>query len=141
MSAKLGVLTIHGIGPHEPNFAEPMKAKLKRRISNYDEICWEPVRWADVLSEKEYKLWKRLFPEEKPDWFVEKLCLLWRILFPKKKLPHWFKEKRSHWFVEKLCLLWRVLFPEKKPPHWFKLRELVMNGIGDVTAYRSCSRS
>jgi pimeloyl-ACP methyl ester carboxylesterase len=32
--------------------------------------------------------------------------------------------------------LLRELFPEGKRPDWFKLRKLVMNYIGDVTAYR-----
>jgi hypothetical protein len=117
MPAKLGVLIIHGIGPHDKNFADPMKKKLKRRISNHDGICWESVRWAEVLLKKEYKLLNKLFPEEKrPHWLKEMLSLLYPVLFQKKDLPHWLKEKRSLRFV------------------W---RELVMNGIGDVAAYRS----
>jgi hypothetical protein len=95
VEAKLGVLIIHGVGSHKPDFAEPMKDKLKRRISNHDGICWEPVHWADLLLKVESRLLKRLFPQE----------------------------MRHHWFVK--CSL------------RFKLRELVMNGIGDVTAYRS----
>ncbi len=95
MAAKLGVLVIHGIGPHDENFAEPMKKALIRKISNHDEICWQPVCWAKLITREESELLDKLFP----------------------------KGKRPHWFLEWLLR--------------FKPRELVVNGIGDVAAYRS----
>ena len=64
MSAKLGVLIIHGVGSQDQNFAEPMKKILKGKISDYDEICWESVWWAPALSKREKDLLDKLFPEE-----------------------------------------------------------------------------
>jgi hypothetical protein len=64
MEAKLGVLIIHGVGSQEANFADPIKKKLERRISDHDKIRWQSIYWAPILSEREDALWRLLFPEE-----------------------------------------------------------------------------
>ena len=82
MEAKLGVLIIHGVGSHKPDFAEPMKAKLNRRISNNDVIRWEEVCWADEIENREAKLLNRLFQKDKdPHWFLK-----WFIRFKLREL-------------------------------------------------------
>jgi len=95
MEAKLGVLIIHGVGSHKPNFANPMIRKLKGRISGHAKIRWQTIYWFGPPANRESKLLKKLFREGKH--------------------PHWL----LGWFIR------------------FKLRKLVMDGIGDVAAYRS----
>jgi hypothetical protein len=118
MEPKLGVLIIHGVGWHKEGFADQMKEELITRISyNEEAIRWQEVLWGKELTKQEDHLVGRLFKKEKPPhWFEEKMSLLLRVFRPEEKLPRWVKEK---------CSL------------QFEVRELVMNGIGDVVAYRS----
>ena len=61
MEAKLGVLIIHGVGSHKPNFANPMIRKLKGRISGHAKIRWQTIYWFGLPANRESKLLKKLY--------------------------------------------------------------------------------
>jgi hypothetical protein len=65
MSAKLGILVVHGMGSQkDPRFADGMIDEINHRVrklaANPDDIAWQPVYWADVLQPQEDELWKAL---------------------------------------------------------------------------------
>ena len=63
---KLGVLTVHGMGDQEPDYAAPMIEELHRRIFGDSvsiedsDIAWEAGYWADDIQKEQDKLWKTL---------------------------------------------------------------------------------
>ena len=66
MPKKLGVLTVHGMGDQEPDYADPMIEELHRRIfgdsvSIEDSgIAWEAGHWADAIQPAQDQLWEDL---------------------------------------------------------------------------------
>lgn len=68
MSFKLGVLLVHGIGNQDPEFADNMIQALRRKIKSLGAddnlICFEPVWWAPVLSEREEALLAKMSKEK-----------------------------------------------------------------------------
>ena len=63
MPKKLGVLTVHGMGDQERNYAEPMIEELHGRIFggsvsiDGSDIAWESGYWADDIQDKQNQLW------------------------------------------------------------------------------------
>jgi len=72
MVKKVGVLFIHGVGSFSDDFAHDSIQELRNRISgrglNRDEIVWESVYWAPVLSGRENQLWVDLSAEHDLNW-------------------------------------------------------------------------
>jgi len=72
MEAKLGVLIVHGMGSQPENFADGIIEKLEDKISDYglndNDICWEPVYWAPILSRREAQLWRDISTKNDLHW-------------------------------------------------------------------------
>ena len=72
MEKKVGVLFIHGMGATMDDFAHDTIQELRNRISgqglNRDDIAWESVYWAPVLSPRETQLWVDLSAENDLNW-------------------------------------------------------------------------
>jgi hypothetical protein len=72
MNKKVGVLFIHGMGSTPDDFAHDTIQELRNRISgqglNRDDIAWESVYWAPVLSPRETQLWVDLSAENDLNW-------------------------------------------------------------------------
>ncbi|MCM2358296.1 MAG: hypothetical protein NDI77_09115 [Geobacteraceae bacterium] len=69
MAPQIGVLTVHGMGSQQSDFAEEMIAELKEKMGgNADDVCWEAVYWAPVLSERQEKVWADLSAGHDIDW-------------------------------------------------------------------------
>ena len=72
MNKKVGVLFIHGMGSTLDDFAHDTIQELRNRISgrglNRDDIAWESVFWAPVLSSRETQLWVDLSAENDLNW-------------------------------------------------------------------------
>ena len=57
---KLGVLIIHGIGSQDVDFAEPMIAKLREKLTDPDAVEFQTVHWAPLLEERSHAMWTKL---------------------------------------------------------------------------------
>jgi len=72
MNKKVGVLFIHGMGSTLDDFAHDAIQELRNRISgrglNRDDVAWESVFWAPVLSTRETQLWVDLSAENDLNW-------------------------------------------------------------------------
>lgn len=72
MIKKVGVLIVHGMGAMADDFAHDTIQLLRERISgkglNRDDIAWESVYWAPILSGKENQLWVDLSAEHDLNW-------------------------------------------------------------------------
>lgn len=72
MNKKVGVLFIHGMGVTHDDFAHDTIQELRNRISgrglNREDIAWESVFWAPVLSARETQLWVDLSAEHGLNW-------------------------------------------------------------------------
>jgi hypothetical protein len=72
MYKKVGVLFIHGMGSTLDDFAHDTIQEIRNRISgqglNRDDIAWESVYWAPVLSPRETQLWVDLSAENDLNW-------------------------------------------------------------------------
>ena len=72
MNKKVGVLFIHGMGSTLDDFAHDAIQELRNRISgrglNRDDVAWESVFWAPVLSSRETQLWVDLSAENDLNW-------------------------------------------------------------------------
>lgn len=56
--ARVGVLTIHGMGSQQPGFSTDMVDELRSRLGNdASEFDWQEVYWADALKPREDSLW------------------------------------------------------------------------------------
>ena len=64
MAPEIGILVIHGIGTQEKNFADGLINKVNGRLKDVGVIpgavAWEPAFWADLLTQNEEELWKKL---------------------------------------------------------------------------------
>ena len=72
MNKKVGVLFIHGMGSTLDDFAHDAIQELRNRLSgqglNRDDVAWESVYWAPVLSPRETQLWVDLSAENDLNW-------------------------------------------------------------------------
>lgn len=72
MNKKVGVLLVHGMGSITDDFAHDTVQEMRERISgrglNRDEIAWESVYWAPVLSARETQLWIDLSADHDLNW-------------------------------------------------------------------------
>lgn len=69
MALDVGVVIIHGMGSQQPDFADGMIAKVKEKLGDKgDRVCFQPVYWAPVLSEREAIVWNNLSAECDLDW-------------------------------------------------------------------------
>jgi hypothetical protein len=72
MNKKVGVLLVHGMGSTADDFAHDTVHELRERISgrglNREEIAWESVYWAPVLSARETQLWVDLSADHDLNW-------------------------------------------------------------------------
>ena len=72
MNKKVGVLLIHGMGSVADDYAHDAIQELRERISgrglNRDDIAWESVYWAPILSERESQLWVDLSADNDLNW-------------------------------------------------------------------------
>ena len=58
---KVALITVHGMGVTPSEYADPLKAKLKRALgAPYAGLMIEPVYYQDLLQENEAALWKRV---------------------------------------------------------------------------------
>ena len=66
MPKTLGVLTVHGMGDQNPDYAKPMIQELHDRIFGdsvsieESDIAWEAGYWADDIQPEQCRLWKTL---------------------------------------------------------------------------------
>lgn len=72
MNKKVGVLLVHGMGTLADDFAHDMVYELRERISgrglNRDEIAWQGVYWAPLLSAREHQIWVDLAANNDLNW-------------------------------------------------------------------------
>jgi hypothetical protein len=72
MSKKLGVLLIHGMGAIMDDFAHDAIHELRERISGRglkcEDIAWESVYWAPVLSAQENRMWVDMSGQHDLNW-------------------------------------------------------------------------
>lgn len=54
MGKKLGIGVIHGMGTHEPDFADAMIKEIDKRLlkagKNPQDVAWQPIHWSDILD-------------------------------------------------------------------------------------------
>jgi pimeloyl-ACP methyl ester carboxylesterase len=72
MKKKIGVLLIHGMGSVPDDYAHDAIQELRERVSgrglNRDDIAWQSVYWAPILSDRESRLWVDLSAENDLNW-------------------------------------------------------------------------
>jgi pimeloyl-ACP methyl ester carboxylesterase len=72
MNKKVGILFIHGMGSTMDDFAHDTIQEIRNRLSgmglNRDDVAWESVFWAPVLSPRESQLWVDLSAENDLNW-------------------------------------------------------------------------
>ena len=72
MDKKVGVLLVHGLGAVADDFAHDTIQELREKVSgrglNREEIAWESVYWAPLLSERENRLWVDLSADYDLNW-------------------------------------------------------------------------
>lgn len=72
MENKIGVLFIHGMGSAPDDFAHDTIQELREKISgrglNREEVAWQSVHWAPLLSARESQLWVDLSAEHDLNW-------------------------------------------------------------------------
>lgn len=62
MTAKLGVLIIHGMGKQQSDFADPLIRRLRRRLGPQAEdlVAFKACYWADILQAYQNRNWRNL---------------------------------------------------------------------------------
>lgn len=69
---KLAVAIIHGMGSQEANFADPIKEELTDRFvklkGKKNDLVFESVHWAPVLSRRESDLWNKVITSHDLDY-------------------------------------------------------------------------
>lgn len=72
MNKKLGVLFIHGMGDTQDDYAHDAIHHLRERLSgrgfDRDDVAYEVVYWAPVLSPRENQLWVDLSAQNDLNW-------------------------------------------------------------------------
>jgi hypothetical protein len=72
MNKKVGVLFVHGMGAVADDFAHDAIQQLREKISgrglNRDDIAWQSVYWAPILSARETQLWIDLSADNDLNW-------------------------------------------------------------------------
>ena len=72
MNKKVGVLFVHGMGAVADDFAHDAIQELREKISgkglNREDIAWQSVYWAPILSSRETQLWIDLSAENDLNW-------------------------------------------------------------------------
>jgi len=72
MDKKVGVLLIHGMGAVADDFAhdtiQELREKLSGRGLNREDVAWQSVYWAPLLSARETQLWVDLSAEHDLNW-------------------------------------------------------------------------
>ena len=72
MNKKVGVLFVHGMGAVADDFAHDAIQQLRERISgrglNREDIAWQSVYWAPVLSFQETQRWIDLSADNDLNW-------------------------------------------------------------------------
>lgn len=72
MNKKVGVLFVHGMGETQDDFAHDAIHELRDRLSgrgfDRDDVAWESVYWAPILSPRENQLWVDLSAQNDLNW-------------------------------------------------------------------------
>src|SRR5262245_4619252 len=72
MASVIGVLVVHGIGIQTDDFAQDFIAEMNGRLIDLqvasDAVIWEAAYWADLLNDREAKLWDDLSRDHDLDW-------------------------------------------------------------------------
>ena len=72
MASVIGVLVVHGIGVQEKDFADDFISEMNDRLMGLqvapDAVVWQPAYWADLLNDRELKLWNDLSRDHDLDW-------------------------------------------------------------------------
>ena len=56
-----GILTIHGVGSQKKAFAAPFQNLVKSKLDkDANQFIWQDIFWADLLLERENRLWKSM---------------------------------------------------------------------------------
>lgn len=57
----IGILTIHGVGSQEKEFAAPFQKLVKSKLDkDAEQFIWQDIFWADLLLSRENRLWKSM---------------------------------------------------------------------------------
>ena len=56
----LAVVSIHGMGTHEKDFADAMQRELQDRYNGPSDLVFDTIHWSPVLSGAEDKLWDKV---------------------------------------------------------------------------------
>jgi len=69
MTAKVGVLIVHGMGSQAEDFSKGIIDDLTDKLGDKaGSVCWEKVWWAPVLSGREAEVWNSLSTGYDLDW-------------------------------------------------------------------------
>jgi predicted esterase len=68
MAKDLAVLLLHGMGSQKEDFAEGIIDELKRRIVGSERIAWQPIYWAEALTEQQAKFLDGAKKNNKLNW-------------------------------------------------------------------------
>jgi len=72
MSAKLGILVVHGMGSQGPGFASEFRNEVDRRLRQAGGldtlVAWQPAWWSQLLEPHETALWDKLYADNDLDY-------------------------------------------------------------------------
>jgi hypothetical protein len=69
MALEVEVLIVHGMSSQKKDFADGLIAELNERLgAKASSVCFEPVFWAPILSEREAEVWNNLSARTDLDW-------------------------------------------------------------------------
>ena len=68
MGHRLGVVVIHGMGSQRPGFSDELISLVSKGLGDSeDHLEWQEVHWADVMKEREDRLWNAMNAAALPD--------------------------------------------------------------------------
>lgn len=72
MSAKLGILVVHGMGSQGPGFAGEFMNEVNDRLRQAGgletQVAWQPAWWSEILEPHETALWDKLYANNDLDY-------------------------------------------------------------------------
>lgn len=75
---KIALITVHGMGETEENYADDFKKKLQSKLlpNEWDQVSFQPVYYQDLLQTPQSELFERTCTQAKIDWLDLRKFLL-----------------------------------------------------------------